>query len=164
MYDRRSRAACRITPRVSRCLQPRVRAPFLTSRYRSIHGLNTAHASRPPVAMMKMKTTASSFCESRSMSQEFMCQFKCFFPRSHRTSLALPRQRDELRGSLTEASGEDILLLSPFTCRQLVVETELAIAVVATQRAVFLCALGEEILLNHVFSFINPVPRALIEP
>lgn len=39
----------------------------LTSRYRSIHGFKIAQASRPPVAKMKINTTASSFRESRSM-------------------------------------------------------------------------------------------------
>jgi hypothetical protein len=44
---------------------------LLTSTYRSTQGLSKAHASKPPVAKMKMKTTASSFRESRSMHNRF---------------------------------------------------------------------------------------------
>lgn len=60
--------------RVSRCLRHKI-TTVLTSRYRSIHGLHTAHASSPPVAKMKIKTTASSFRESRSVL--VMCQPRC---------------------------------------------------------------------------------------
>jgi hypothetical protein len=44
---------------------------LLTSIYFSTQGLSNAHASNPPVAKMKMNTTASSFRESRSMHEGF---------------------------------------------------------------------------------------------
>lgn len=41
-----------------------------TSTYRSIHGLQAAQASSPPVAKIKINTTASSFRESRSSTAD----------------------------------------------------------------------------------------------
>lgn len=84
--------------------------------------------------------------------------------RSGRTFRRLRRQCDGTCRPLTEASGEHIVLLSPFTCRQLVIEAELPIAVIAAQRAIFLCTLGEKSGVDHVLPFIQTVPSALGEP
>lgn len=46
-------------------------------------------------------------------------------------------------GTLTKTSRKNILLLGILANRQLIVQTELAIAIVAAQGAVFLCALGD---------------------
>lgn len=40
-------------------------------------------------------------------------------------------------GYRTETSGEDILLLGPFAHRQVITQAELSIAIIATQRFVF---------------------------
>lgn len=64
IYDRRSRAAW--FQHVTLC-SVRGDQELLTAIYRSIHGFSKAQANRPPVAKMKMKTTASSFRESRSV-------------------------------------------------------------------------------------------------
>lgn len=69
-----------------------------------------------------MNTTASSFFESRSVPVS-----AGLFP--------IPRSR-------TETSRKHIILFRALTCGQLVVQAELAVAVVAAERAVFLRALG----------------------
>lgn len=51
--------------------------------------------------------------------------------------------QDEYKEPLTKTSRKNILLLRILANRQLIVQTELAIAIVAAQRAVCLCALGD---------------------
>lgn len=65
--------------------------------------------------------------------------------------------------SHTEASGKDVILLRPFACRELVVQTELAIAVITAQGSVFRRALGQEVVIFDLSSGFEGVKGALVQ-
>ena len=80
-------------------------ADGLTSTHLPTHGLAPAHPSRPTVAMMKMKTTASSFLES--LSKHVQLELDCYGDQVHR--------------ELTKTCGEYILHASLLTDWEIVV-------------------------------------------
>lgn len=127
----------------------------LTSIYRSIQGLRRAHVSSPPVAKMKMNTTASSFRESRSIRkiigsvtvprESTSLEDHIVDPSHHATGTIAAGdvfQENYFRHkeTLTKTRRKNILLLGVLANWQLIIQTELAIAIVAAQRAVCLCA------------------------
>jgi hypothetical protein len=89
-----------------------------TSIHRSAHGFTAADTRSPPVAKMNKNTTASSFLESRSVQ----CQ------------LHAPAKSLSTGVRPTETGRDHILFLRTLALRQVVLQTELAIAVIAGER------------------------------
>lgn len=65
--------------------------------------------------------------------------------------------------SHTEACREDVILLRPFACRELIVQTELAIAVVAAQSSIFCCALSQRVIVFDLGSGLEGVKGPFVE-
>ena len=100
----------------------------LTWTHFPTHGFTAAQINKLAVAKMKMKTTASSFLESLSVSSVTISDHVCS------VSIGIHATRKVAR---TKTRRKNIFHSCPFTNRQIVIQTKLSITIIAIPRSVF---------------------------